>query len=548
MVTGTLHYGNSYPNNEYDYTDYNLSSGNFTNSFHVFTVEWSPGVIKWYIDGNLYKTETKNPNSLSPASNNAVTWPWDINYYIILNLALGGSYSGDPSSSTISSSNVFPKVMQIDYVKVYKDVSGISISGKSSVLQNETNVSYSVSSASSTSSSTFNWNVTGGTIVNGQGTGTITVNWASASGSVSVATTSTCGDLSATLPVRVEPTNCGVVFEDFENIRASYGIIDGTLTQQVTNPFQTGENGSPLSGKYQRNSSKTYDVLILDNFNPGSASDFKSGAKRFLMDVYSNAAGRAIQFVLENSNSSTSSNYPTGRNSIYQAVTTKGNSWETLEFSLLSIPDPNTADTDINRLTIMFEPNSSKGTIYYFDNLMATFKPKPLTIIGPAAICSTATTQNYSVSNTAGSTYAWSVPSDASISNQTGNTITVDFGTASGNVAVVETNAPGCVGDPNSKSITVGVCTGILSSNNSIAKLNLFPNPVQSVMTLESDFLTTKEITFIIIDAMGKEVKSGKGIPSNNQLIIEVNDLLQGIYFVKINIGEEIYRATFTKY
>jgi hypothetical protein len=87
-----------------------------------------------------------------------------------------------------------------------------------------------------------------------------------------------------------------------------------------------------------------------------------------------------------------------------------------------------------------------------------------------------------------------------------------------------------------------------MSSNNSKAELNLFPNPVQSVLTFQSDLLNNKEITFIIIDAMGKEVKSGKGIPSNNQLIIEVNDLLQGIYFVKINIGEEIYRATFTKY
>jgi hypothetical protein len=119
IMGSTLHYGSAYPNNQYDATSYTLSSGSFMNSFHEFAVEWEPGKMHFYVDGFLMKTETQNPNSLNPASNNAVTWPWDQQFYIIFNLALGGWYSGDPSTAQITAATTFPQSLQVDYVRVY---------------------------------------------------------------------------------------------------------------------------------------------------------------------------------------------------------------------------------------------------------------------------------------------------------------------------------------------------------------------------------------------------------------------------------------------
>lgn len=119
-VGGTLHYGNGWPNNQNDGTSYFLPTGNFTSSFHDFAVEWEPGIIRFYVDGNLYKTETKSPNSLSPQSNNAVKWPWDQNYYVLLNMAVGGWYPGNPSTVDIINGDTnYSRTMQVDYVRFY---------------------------------------------------------------------------------------------------------------------------------------------------------------------------------------------------------------------------------------------------------------------------------------------------------------------------------------------------------------------------------------------------------------------------------------------
>jgi len=87
-----------------------------------------------------------------------------------------------------------------------------------------------------------------------------------------------------------------------------------------------------------------------------------------------------------------------------------------------------------------------------------TVNPLPGTsaISGPATVNANQSGVGYSVTPTAGSTYAWTVPSGASITAGQGTSaITVTFGTIGGNVAVTETSAAGCVGTPVSLSVTV---------------------------------------------------------------------------------------------
>lgn len=76
---------------------------------HIFAVEWEPNEIRWYVDGKLY--ETRTPADLPAGAN----WVYDHPFFIILNLAVGGAWPGNPDATT-----TFPQTMLVDYVRVYQ--------------------------------------------------------------------------------------------------------------------------------------------------------------------------------------------------------------------------------------------------------------------------------------------------------------------------------------------------------------------------------------------------------------------------------------------
>lgn len=78
--------------------------------FHIYGVEWGPNYINYYVDDVLYNQIT--PDDLPEGE----TWVFnDREFYIILNVAVGGSFAGNPTPNT-----VFPQTMEVDYVRVYK--------------------------------------------------------------------------------------------------------------------------------------------------------------------------------------------------------------------------------------------------------------------------------------------------------------------------------------------------------------------------------------------------------------------------------------------
>lgn len=103
IVHGSLH-GPGYSGSD----TYALPRGHFTEGFHIFAVEWESRAVRFYVDGKLYATRT--PVAL-PAGQ---TWPFDHPFFILLNLAVGGTMPGSPSDST-----AFPQRMLVDYVRVY---------------------------------------------------------------------------------------------------------------------------------------------------------------------------------------------------------------------------------------------------------------------------------------------------------------------------------------------------------------------------------------------------------------------------------------------
>ena len=84
------------------------SDGRFADDFHVFAVEWGPGEIRWYVDGEMYQRRT--PADLPKDAK----WVFDHPFFIILNVAVGGNWPGRPDRSTR-----FPQKMEVDYVRVY---------------------------------------------------------------------------------------------------------------------------------------------------------------------------------------------------------------------------------------------------------------------------------------------------------------------------------------------------------------------------------------------------------------------------------------------
>ncbi|MBN2412677.1 glycoside hydrolase family 16 protein [candidate division KSB1 bacterium] len=109
-VYGTLHYGGQYPQNTHTGTSYSLKTGNFAQDFHLFTLEWEEGEIRWYVDGQHYQTQTQwyTTNGKFPA-------PFNQRFHLLLNLAIGGNWPGSPDKSTI-----FPQQIVVDYVRVFK--------------------------------------------------------------------------------------------------------------------------------------------------------------------------------------------------------------------------------------------------------------------------------------------------------------------------------------------------------------------------------------------------------------------------------------------
>jgi beta-glucanase (GH16 family) len=85
------------------------SPARFADDFHVYAVEWEPQELRWYVDGQLYKRVTQK--DLPPG----VKWVFNQPFFLLLNLAVGGSWPGNPDKTT-----PFPAVMTVDYVRVYQ--------------------------------------------------------------------------------------------------------------------------------------------------------------------------------------------------------------------------------------------------------------------------------------------------------------------------------------------------------------------------------------------------------------------------------------------
>ncbi len=105
-----LNFHYSDPQGDAQRNDGEFSGTDLTGDWHIFAINWKPGSIDWYIDGKKVRSFTDA--QLVPAEP----------MYLLMNLAVGGDWGGPPDATT-----QFPSVFEIDYVRVWKQGSNVSL-------------------------------------------------------------------------------------------------------------------------------------------------------------------------------------------------------------------------------------------------------------------------------------------------------------------------------------------------------------------------------------------------------------------------------------
>lgn len=107
ITLGTMHWqGPS------GYAYYGGQTGCSNGAWHVYSIEWTPSYIRWFLDGVQYWE-----GNIAGGINS--TEEFSRPFFILLNLAVGGNFTGYTTVGSITAS--FPATLQVDYVRVYQD-------------------------------------------------------------------------------------------------------------------------------------------------------------------------------------------------------------------------------------------------------------------------------------------------------------------------------------------------------------------------------------------------------------------------------------------
>ena len=88
QVQGTIH-GDGYFG-ENGLTKVIQSPTALSSDFHTYSIEWTANSIKWFFDDLCYSTINRQD-----VESQGKTWPFDQEFYLIMNLAIGGWFAGD---------------------------------------------------------------------------------------------------------------------------------------------------------------------------------------------------------------------------------------------------------------------------------------------------------------------------------------------------------------------------------------------------------------------------------------------------------------------
>lgn len=107
VIEANAHYANAFGSHaNMGAASFKLKQGKFSDSFHIFELEWDANRMAWLVDGHQFASMPITTNELSE---------FHKDFFILLNIAVGGSHAGRPNANTR-----FPQYMYVDWVRVYK--------------------------------------------------------------------------------------------------------------------------------------------------------------------------------------------------------------------------------------------------------------------------------------------------------------------------------------------------------------------------------------------------------------------------------------------
>jgi hypothetical protein len=165
-----------------------------------------------------------------------------------------------------------------------------------------------------------------------------------------------------------------LTYDDFEgNKSVFYRDKSGVLDSAAKNPRPDAVNGSAKCALYVRNGAKKFDNIKMElKANLADVSPYATYVgepPQLKMKIYTSAPpGTLVEILL--GRKSGNNDYPAGTNSQYQCYTTKSNEWEELHFLFSQVPQGSeTSMTQIDQVTLLFNPNSSSSDTFYFDEI-----------------------------------------------------------------------------------------------------------------------------------------------------------------------------------
>ncbi|MBA3901108.1 MAG: T9SS type A sorting domain-containing protein [Bacteroidetes bacterium] len=174
--------------------------------------------------------------------------------------------------------------------------------------------------------------------------------------------------------------SCGLKAQDNSQVllnfdgqdKASIIYWEGTLESNVDNPDTTGKNTSETVAQYGRLDILEPVVVITTQgmMRANSYASHGPAAPKFKMLVYTEEApvGSKIQLLVGDITINT---YPEGFHSVYESQTTVQYEWEELEFQFVQlVPGGMTDTTNLNKISLMFAPQTTTVDVYYFDSIV----------------------------------------------------------------------------------------------------------------------------------------------------------------------------------
>lgn len=460
-----------------------------------------------------------------------------------------GNYWVEISDNCTSTSNT------LDLTELPVPDAAGTISGMNSFCAGESDI-YSISNVANATG--YVWEIipsSAASIGSGQGTNTVLVNTTNQTFTIQVTPENSCGQgLSNSKIVNVETgfiCQGNVLFAANQtNICSGTQVVftdytDPSLFFSATAEWDFGPGASPAIATGSGPHTVTYSspglkTVILEYVDDFSGMTVGSEIKTDYIHVSgsvntSNITGNTLLSCLPSTET-------------YSVVSTAGSTYNwTVPGSATITSGQGTSSIQVsfngNDGTVSVQETTSAGCIGPIVTINVSNPPGPSTsaITGITTLPCDAVNEMYSVVNTNGSTYNWSVPNGATITSGQGtNLIFVNFNGNFGTISVIETDSQGCEGAPVDIFID---CTNSLWEQ-SLKEVVIFPNPARDIIVVDGLPGATRLLE--IVDVHGRIIQQVR-VNSEEQITVPIKELETGMYYIIIHIGANQHAKRFVK-